>query len=200
MSDRSTTILIVDDEPSITDLYALRLEDEYDVRTAYSGSEALDTIHDEVDVVLLDRRMPDLSGDDVLTKIREDGIDCRVAMVTAVDPDFDILDLGFDAYVVKPVSEQDLKDTVETLLRRSAYDDQLRELTSMMSKKAALEAEKSEEELSDNDEYQRLVDELDRLESSLDDTVGDLDEDDFSAAFYTLSRRRGGAGEGRESP
>jgi two-component system response regulator AdeR len=189
MSEQAT-ILIVDDEPSITDLYALRLEDEYDVRTAYSGSEALEKIDDDVDVVLLDRRMPDLSGDEVLSKIREEGIDCRVAMVTAVDPDFDILDLGFDAYVVKPVSEEDLKDTVETLLRRATYDDQLRDLTAMMSKKAALESEKTEGELDDNEEYQRLTDRLDGVRDDLDETLEDLDEEDFSAAFYALSRRQ----------
>lgn len=189
MSDRPT-ILIVDDEPSITDLYALRLKDTYDVRTAYSGEEALAEIDDDVAVVLLDRRMPDLSGDDVLTKIRDEGVDCRVAMVTAVDPDFDILDLGFDAYVVKPVSEEDLKNTVETLLRRANYDDQLREMTSLMSKKAALESEKSRDELADNQEYQRLDQHLEDLREELDETVADLDEEDFSAAFYSLSRRR----------
>jgi DNA-binding response OmpR family regulator len=193
MSEHAT-ILIVDDEPSITDLYALRLEDEYDVRTAYSGSEALEKIDEDVDVVLLDRRMPDLSGDEVLSKIREEGIGCRVAMVTAVDPDFDILDLGFDAYVVKPVSEEDLKDTVDTLLRRATYDDQLRDLTAMMSKKAALESEKSEDELADNEEYQRLTDRLENVRGSLDETLEDLDEEDFSAAFYALSRRQDGPG------
>jgi len=189
MPDRPT-ILIVDDEPSITDLYALRLEDEYEVRTAYSGEEALKKINDVVDVVLLDRRMPDLSGDDVLTKIRDEGIDCRVAMVTAVDPDFDILDLGFDAYVVKPVSEQDLKKTVQTLLRRASHDEQLREMTALMSKKAALESEKSEEELEGNEEYTGLDDRLEQLHEQLDETVEELDEEDFSAAFYSLSRRR----------
>jgi DNA-binding response OmpR family regulator len=189
MPDRPT-ILIVDDEPSITDLYALRLEDEYEVRTAYSGEEALEKIDDAVDIVLLDRRMPDLSGDDVLSKIRDEGIDCRVAMVTAVDPDFDILDLGFDAYVVKPVSEQDLKTTVQTLLRRASYDEQLREMTALMSKKAALESEKSEEELESNDEYVKLDDRLEHLHEQLDETVEELDEEDFSAAFHSLSRRR----------
>jgi len=184
------TILIVDDEPSITDLYALRLEDEYEVRTAYSGEEALEEIDDDVGVVLLDRRMPDLSGDEVLTKIREEGMDSRVAMVTAVDPDFDILDLGFDAYVVKPVSEDDLKNTVETLLQRSSYDQQLKKLTGLMSKKAALETEKSDDELEDNEEYQRLERRLEELRERLDETVDELDEDDFSAAFYSLSRGR----------
>jgi DNA-binding response OmpR family regulator len=130
----------------------------------------------------------------VLSKIREEGIECRVAMVTAVDPDFDILDLGFDAYVVKPVSEEDLKDTVDTLLRRATYDDQLRDLTAMMSKKAALESEKSEDELADNEEYQRLTDRLENVRGSLDETLEDLDEEDFSAAFYALSRRQDGPG------
>ncbi len=189
MSDNAT-VLIVDDEPSITDLYALRLKGEYDVRTAYGGEEALEKVDGDVDVVLLDRRMPDLSGDEVLKRIEERGLDPGVAMVTAVDPDFDILELGFDAYVVKPVPEEKLKETVETLMRRSSYDSKLQELTSLMSKRAALEAEVSPDELSDNEEYQRLTERVEELREELDETVQDLDEDDFSAAFYALSRGR----------
>ncbi len=191
MSDRPT-ILVVDDEPSITDLYALRLEDEYDVRTAYNGREALNEMEEGVDVVLLDRRMPDLSGDEVLARIRDEELDCQVAMVTAVDPDFDILDLGFDAYVVKPVSEGELKETVETMLRRATYDEQLRKLTAMMSKKTALEAEKSQEELDDNEQYRDLERRLEEHHDRLDETAAELDEEDFNAAFYALSRRRRG--------
>ena len=187
MSD-NPTVLIVDDEPSITDLYALRLREEYDVRTAYGGEEALEQIDEDVDVVLLDRRMPDLSGDEVLDHVQERGLSPGVAMVTAVDPDFDILDLGFDAYVVKPVPEEKLKETVETLLRRSSYDSKLQELTSLMSKRAALKAEISPDELDDNAEYERLGERIDSLRAELDDTVESLDEEDFSAAFYALSR------------
>jgi len=189
MSEKAT-VLIVDDEPSITDLYALRLKEEYDVRTAYGGEEALEKVDEDVDVVLLDRRMPDLSGDEVLERIEERGLDPGVAMVTAVDPDFDILELGFDAYVVKPVPEEKLRETVETLLRRSSYDSKLQELTSLMSKQAALEAEVSPDELGNNEEYQRLTQRVDQLQEELDETVQDLDEDDFSAAFYALSRGR----------
>jgi DNA-binding response OmpR family regulator len=184
------TVLIVDDEPSITDLYALRLEGEYEVRTAYGGEEALEKVDEDVDVVLLDRRMPDLSGDEVLTAIQERGLDPGVAMVTAVDPDFDILELGFDAYVVKPVPEEKLKETVETLLRRSTYDSKLQELTSLMSKRAALKAEVTPDELEDNEEYRRLSERIETLRDELDDTVDDLDEEDFSAAFYALSQGR----------
>ncbi len=189
MSDNAT-VLIVDDEPSITDLYALRLKGEYDVRTAYGGEEALEKVDGDVDVVLLDRRMPDLSGDEVLERIEERGLDPGVAMVTAVDPDFDILELGFDAYVVKPVPEEKLRETVETLIRRSSYDSKLQELTSLMSKRAALEAEISPDELDDHDEYRRLTERVEDLQAELDETVQELDEDDFSAAFYALSRGR----------
>jgi hypothetical protein len=63
-----------------------------------------------------------------------------------------------------------------------------------MSKKAALESEKSEDELDDNEEYQRLTERLDSVRGSLDETLEELDEEDFSAAFYALSRRQDGPG------
>ncbi|SDF02410.1 Response regulator receiver domain-containing protein [Halorientalis regularis] len=178
-----TTVLIVDDESAVTDVYAAHLQDEYDVRTAYSGSEALEELDDDVDAVLLDRRMPGMSGDEVLEHIREEGYDCRVAMVTAVDPDFDILDMGFDEYVVKPVSRDDLYETVEQLLTYSTYDDTFQEYFSLVSKRAALETSKSRSALETNEEYQELTDEIEELEANLDDAVGDLEEDEFGALF-----------------
>jgi CheY-like chemotaxis protein len=64
------TVLIADDEAAIVDGQAARLTDEYRVRRAYGGHEALEQVGEEVDVALLDRRMPDLSGDEVLDRIR----------------------------------------------------------------------------------------------------------------------------------
>jgi DNA-binding response OmpR family regulator len=127
--------------------------------------------------------MPGMSGDEVLAHIREQGYDCRVAMVTAVDPDFDILDMGFDEYVVKPVSRDDLYDTVEQLLTYSTYDDTFQEYFSLVSKRAALEASKSRSALETNEEYQELTEEIEALEANLDDAVGDLEEDEFGALF-----------------
>lgn len=62
----SATVLIVEDEQPLADLYAKFLESTYTVRTAYDGTEALDSMSHEVDVVLLDRRMSGLSGEEVL--------------------------------------------------------------------------------------------------------------------------------------
>ncbi|WP_440010556.1 response regulator transcription factor [Halomicrococcus sp. SG-WS-1] len=179
------TVLIVDDERAITDLHARWLEDSYEVRKAYSGSEALESVDESVDIVLLDRRMPDLSGQEVLEKIRERDIDCRVAMVTAVEPDFDILELGFDTYINKPVSDpEQLHDIVESLETRSTYDEQVQRLLSLASKKATIESKKDSTELGDNEEYDDLKSELSSLRERLADTATDLDDDDLRAEFH----------------
>ncbi|WP_458187808.1 response regulator transcription factor [Haladaptatus sp. NG-WS-4] len=180
-----STVLIVDDEHAITDLHARWLEDSYDVRTAYTGSEALEKVDETVDIVLLDRRMPDLSGREVLDEIRDRELDCRVAMVTAVEPDFDILELGFDAYICKPVSDpEELRDIVASLETRSSYDSQVQKLLALSSKKAALEDRKDPEELAENDEYAALEEELASLRKELSSVAMNLDDDDLRAEFY----------------
>ena len=188
MSEQSPLVLVVEDEPDLADLYAAWLDDEYRVRTAYGGQEALDQLDevgDDVAAILLDRRMPGLSGDEVLSAVRERGIDCRVAMVTAVEPDFDILKMGFDDYLVKPVTSDTLKEMVVGLLQRGEYDTEMQELFSLTSKKAMLETEKSATELADNDEYQRLTERINELRSRADESLEAVteDEDDFEKLF-----------------
>jgi len=181
-------VLVVEDEPDLADLYAAWLREHCTVRTAYDGEEALDGIDDVVDIVLLDRRMPGLSGDEVLDTIRERDLDCRVAMVTAVEPDFDIVEMGFDDYLVKPVSGQELLDTVDQLLLRSTYDEQLQELFALASKKALLKSQKTEAELRASQEYARLEDRLAVLRAQIDDTVAELiDQDAYRRICQDIS-------------
>ena len=181
MTDEQT-ILVVDDERDIADLYTTWLELDHEVRTAYGGEEALDKVDADVDLVFLDRQMPDYSGDEVLERIRDQGLDCRVVMVTAVDPDFDIVDMGFDDYLTKPVMREDLDDAVETMQERDGYDDAMQEYFSLTSKKATLEAEKTPSELQENEEYQRMVERVDELEEEVDTAVSSFD-DDFDSLF-----------------
>jgi DNA-binding response OmpR family regulator len=184
MSADAPLVLVVEDEPDLADLYATWLDDEYRVRTAYGGREALDQLDDDVDVILLDRRMPDLSGDEVLAAVRERGIGCRVAMVTAVEPDFDIIAMGFDDYLVKPVSREALSRTVETLLVRNEYDDGVQELFSLASKKALLESEKGPAALESNEEYDELESRLEDLRGELDQRLERLSETDDIEQLY----------------
>lgn len=180
-------VLVVDDETRLADLFAAWLQTDWSVETAYDGEEALEKMADSVEVVLLDRRMPGLSGDEVLERIREIGYDARVVMVTAVDPDFDIIEMGFDDYLVKPVSKDELLDMVEEVTDRSDYESEIQEYYALVSKKALLESEKSERKLADNDEYQQLCDRVEQLEGRVDEAVADMtSHDEFVGAFQNL--------------
>ena len=184
MSSEPPLVLVVEDERDLADLYATWLRSEYRVRVAYGGREAIEKLDGEVDAALLDRRMPDLSGDETLKAIREEGIKCRVAMVTAVEPDFDIVEMGFDDYLVKPVSRSTLTETVENLLLRSTYDEGIQELFALASKKALLESEKDLATLESNEEYQELSEQVADLRTDLNETLATLDGDDEMEAIY----------------
>lgn len=187
MSGNATKVMLVDDEKRLADMYAKWLEADYDVAVAYNGDEALEEITEDVDVVFLDRRMPGMSGDEVLDQIRERGIDCKVAMVTAVDPDFDIIEMGFDDYVVKPVTRDDLYEKVNQLLSRNEYQGKLQKYFALSSKKAALESEKTEEELEESEEFAQLQDDLEQLREETDDMLEDISDDgDFESLYRDL--------------
>jgi len=189
MSDDSPLVLVVEDERDLSELYRMWLSESYRVRTAEDGREALSKLDEDVDIVLLDRRMPDLSGDEVLDRIREENFDCRVAMVTAVEPDTDIVDMEFDDYLVKPVSEDELVRMVENLRIRDEYDDGVKQLFSLASKKALLESEKDRTELETSEEYRQLVDDLTELREGLDDKLARLsDTDDLTLIYQDLAR------------
>ncbi|MFB6301385.1 MAG: response regulator [Haloferacaceae archaeon] len=168
------TVLVVDDSSDLVDLYASWLRGEYDVLTATGGEEALATVSGAVDVVLLDRRMPDLSGEDVLEEIRARGHDCRVAVVTAVEPDVDVVGMGFDDYLIKPVSKAELRRTVRQLCAVHDYDDLLQEYFALASKTATLEANVGAAELDGNADYERLVERLADVERNAADRLAEL--------------------------
>ena len=183
-------LLVVDDEPDLVDLYAVTLGADYDVTTAYGGPEAIEHVEEggHYDVALVDRRMPDVSGDEVLDRLHEVAPECRVAMVTAVEPDFDIVDMPFDEYLVKPISRASIRETVDRLLRLQSYRDQCRRDYAIASKLAALRAHKEPEELEGHEEYQALVEQLETIREELDDTTATFGPNDFAAAFAEIER------------
>ncbi|WP_302081778.1 response regulator transcription factor [Salinibaculum rarum] len=187
-SDQAT-VLVVDDEEEVADVYALRLRNEYETRTAYGGQDALEQIDDDVDVVLLDRRMPDVAGDDVLAGIRAEGYDCKVIMLTAVDPGTDILEMEFDDYLCKPVEKADLVAAIDQQLQVQQYDDRLTEYFEVTSKLTLLEAELSPQELEESDELQELAARADRLKTEIDESLDEFE--DIQTAFDKIARHPG---------
>lgn len=116
-------ILVVDDEPYISQLLARYLEGEgYDCETASSAEEAMKMLEaDEFHLLISDIIMPGISGIDLLTIVRPLYPDLAVIMVTAVDDrDTGILaiDLGAYGYVIKPFERNEILINVASALER----------------------------------------------------------------------------------
>lgn len=168
--ENTATVLIVDDETDLAELFAAFLEPLYSVKTATSGREALSLADDTIDVILLDRRMPAMSGDEVLSKLRDRGITAQVAMLTGVQPSEHIVHMPFDDYLIKPVGRDDVIALVEVLLERANYDEQSQEYFRLAAKKAALEISNN----TNTEGYATVVQRLDELRCKIDKSLDDI--------------------------
>ena len=120
---RSNKVLVVDDDQRLLALARLALSrNGVEVETAATSADALETFDDsKPDLVILDVVMPDLSGWEVLRRIRESS-DVAVMLISGRDSDVDKargLDLGADDYLTKPFSFLEFEARVRALLRRS---------------------------------------------------------------------------------
>lgn len=123
MDEPRNTILVVDDEESIRDIVARRLQDEgYDCETAADGKDALwKTFMRDFDLVLTDIKMPGMSGMEVLTQIANDHPDTSVVMITALaetQTAVQAMKMGASDYVTKPFNLDDLVMRVQRALER----------------------------------------------------------------------------------
>lgn len=184
-------VLIVEDEQRLADLFRRWLEDQYSVRVAMDLAEARSKLDSSVDIVLLDRRLPAGRGDDLLDTIENRDLDPGVAMVTAVDPDFDIAGKPVDTYVVKPVDAEMIRELIEELLNRKEHADAFQELLALISRRVTLEAEKPPHKLDSNAEYQELCDRIDRLTADLSNQVTDLSPEEVQSVLRSVDLSMG---------
>ena len=120
-------ILVVDDEPSISELISTSLRFVgFDVRTAANGAQALSMAEEfKPHAMVLDVMLPDLDGFEVCKMIRNEGVDTGVLFLTAKDGMEDKvkgLTLGGDDYMTKPFSLEELVARLRALLRRTGVD------------------------------------------------------------------------------
>lgn len=168
-------VLAVDDEPEVLNVIEGYLADTATVRTADGGEAALAGLDESIDVVLLDRLMPDMHGDEILEEIRSRGFDCGVIMVSAVKPDIDIATLQYNEYLVKPISKDELHRSIERVSALSERDVQVQEYFALADKIHALEngriADKSNDEAVD-----QLRDRMRRLQERIEPGLTPLEE------------------------
>jgi DNA-binding response OmpR family regulator len=118
-----TSVLIVDDDRALVGMVASLLGAEgYDLLTAYDGETALRRHAEDLpDLVILDRRLPKMSGDEICRRIRAAG-QTPILMLTGEkgeDERVKLLDLGADDYLEKPFGRKELLARVRALLRRA---------------------------------------------------------------------------------
>ncbi len=168
--------LVVDDDPLLSDLLAEWVAEKWRCETASGGAEAVDVVDDSFDVVLLDRQMPDLSGEAVLERIREDELPVQVVVISGVEPDFDVVDLPFDDYLRKPVDRPTLQAAIEGVLLRRTYHPTVQQFFVCTAKLELLESAKPAGELAGDERYLSLLARADELRQSADATLGERTE------------------------
>jgi DNA-binding response OmpR family regulator len=121
-----TKVLVADDSETILLLLRTRLEMEgYEVSTASDGQEAVDALDGagpdgQPDLILLDAMMPRMSGLDVLRRLREEGSETPILIVSAhreVETLNQAENLGANACVAKPIDFEDLLSRIATLTK-----------------------------------------------------------------------------------
>ena len=105
-------VLVVDDDPDIRAMLGFALGDEFDVRFASGGEEAIEALATEPpDAMVLDLMMPEVDGYDVLAARRDRGLapDTRIVMLTCKTDEGDLVrswELGADAFLSKPTDPE----------------------------------------------------------------------------------------------
>ena len=127
MKDTPSRILVVDDEPSITEFVSYNLRKEgYDVMVAADGATALELITNQnFDLVIMDVMLPNMDGYEVVRRIRANHT-VPVLFLSARDTELDKvvgLEIGGDDYLAKPFGVRELIARAKALLRRAAQQE-----------------------------------------------------------------------------
>ena len=122
MATARKTILVVDDDKSILRTFTRILQKNgYEIETAETGKEATEKAENRhYDLALVDIRLPDMDGTDLLAKLKKQLQRTVKIMITgfpSLETGVKALDEGADAYLVKPVKPQDLLLLIEEKLK-----------------------------------------------------------------------------------
>ncbi len=118
------TILVIDDDENLRDTIGLLLEREgFKAILAPDGKSGLDqALLGKPDLILVDLRLPDISGVEICKRVRTSGIKTPIIVLSAIGEEIDkvlLLEIGADDYVVKPFGTRELLARIRAVLRRA---------------------------------------------------------------------------------
>jgi len=117
---RRRRVLIVEDEPALRLSYDRAFRPRYDLAFATNGAEALEALEQHrPDVAVLDMRLPDTDGIELLRRIRVSYPDLPVIITTAylsIEPQLKVLDLPHSGYIVKPFRLDELGARIDAVV------------------------------------------------------------------------------------
>ena len=120
--DKKATILVVDDERGVRESFKMVLKDGYQVLLAETGKEAMDIFaKNQVDLILLDIRLPDTDGLELLGRLKAMEPNTEIIMVTAVkeiEAAVKAIKLGAYEYIIKPFSVADILNLINRALEK----------------------------------------------------------------------------------
>ena len=119
------TALIVDDDQSVLRNFSRLLrENGYEVQAIETGREALDLVdRQSFDIVLIDFKLPDIDGAELLEKLRgkiSKAIKIMITGFPTTDLENKVIDLGIDAYVVKPIKPDELLELIQKFTKTTS--------------------------------------------------------------------------------
>ena len=115
------SVLIVDDEQVICEGLARLLEDVYTTYKAFNGREAINIVRNSnIDIMLCDIKMPEMSGTEMIEKIRSENKDIFMIVITAAPPQqvCDAMKKGANNFMTKPLDLNQLKTIMSNALKQ----------------------------------------------------------------------------------
>jgi CheY-like chemotaxis protein len=169
------SVLVVHENPTATDCPTDLLRERYDVEVATDESEALESLHDDLDVAILDSTSTGADDIDLVERIRRARVDCQVAVLRDAR---ETSSGGREVETVVPKSADstELRETVERLCALAAYEETQRTLSSLRVRRNVRRMELSREQQRSDADYRELCARIDELEAELADLRETIDD------------------------